>query len=107
MNKLKPPWYSLIFLMTGCVTACNVKNEKLTVTNLRCEYLDNPIGIDVINPRLGWRINLSKKVNGKELNKPIVEFLHTGGPSTVIISKSFSGKRNGMSIRCIKTSRYC
>ena len=61
MNKLNPLWYTLIFLMTCCLTASKVKNEKLTVTNLRCEYLDNPIGIDVINPRLGWNINLSKE----------------------------------------------
>jgi alpha-L-rhamnosidase len=26
----------------------------LTPTNLRCEYLTNPLGIDVVNPRLSW-----------------------------------------------------
>lgn len=64
MNKLTPIWYTMIFAMTCCVTAFKAKNEKLTATNLRCEYLHNPIGIDVINPRLGWNINLSK---GSEL----------------------------------------
>jgi alpha-L-rhamnosidase len=27
---------------------------KLTVHNLRCEYKDNPLGIDVLKPRLSW-----------------------------------------------------
>ena len=26
------------------------------VTNLRCEYLNNPLGIDIAKPRLGWEI---------------------------------------------------
>src|SRR6266545_2763627 len=29
---------------------------QLTVTGLRVEYLTNPIGIDVVQPRLSWRI---------------------------------------------------
>jgi alpha-L-rhamnosidase len=28
----------------------------LTVTNLRCEYKSNPIGIDILQPRLSWEI---------------------------------------------------
>jgi alpha-L-rhamnosidase len=28
--------------------------DALIITNLRCEYLENPLGIDVLNPRLSW-----------------------------------------------------
>ena len=28
----------------------------LTITNLRCEYLDNPRGLDIIRPRLSWQL---------------------------------------------------
>ena len=30
----------------------------LVVKKLKCEYLNNPIRIDVINPRLSWQIIL-------------------------------------------------
>jgi alpha-L-rhamnosidase len=26
------------------------------VTNLRCEYLEDPLGIDVAKPRLSWKL---------------------------------------------------
>ena len=29
----------------------------MEITNLRCEYKINPVGIDVANPRLSWQIN--------------------------------------------------
>jgi alpha-L-rhamnosidase len=27
--------------------------------NLRCEYLENPLGIDVAKPRLSWKLQVS------------------------------------------------
>jgi len=30
--------------------------SKISLTNLRVEYITNPIGIDVLNPRLSWEI---------------------------------------------------
>ena len=30
--------------------------NRLTPTNLRCEYLENPMGIDVQSPRLSWQL---------------------------------------------------
>jgi len=34
---------------------------KLTLTNLRCEYLRDPLGIDELNPRLSWELKASGK----------------------------------------------
>jgi len=34
---------------------------NLKVTKLRCEYKENPIGIDVLKPRLSWIISSDKK----------------------------------------------
>ncbi|MFH7018328.1 glycoside hydrolase family 78 protein [Flavobacterium sp. FlaQc-47] len=31
--------------------------NKISVTNLQCEMLNNPEGIDVVKPRLSWQIN--------------------------------------------------
>jgi len=30
--------------------------DELTMTELRTEYLENPIGIDVVQPRLSWKL---------------------------------------------------
>ncbi len=35
----------------------------LSVVNLRCEYRDNPLGIDIVTPRLSWQ--LKSDVNGQ------------------------------------------
>lgn len=45
---------SLVVLLSGCQT--KPKQQTPEVTTLRCEYLENPIGIDVANPRLSWII---------------------------------------------------
>lgn len=47
------------FLMLAVLTATEkaVSNTIVTATELKCEYLVNPIGIDVIHPRLSWMIN--------------------------------------------------
>ncbi|MCX6039303.1 MAG: glycoside hydrolase family 78 protein [Chloroflexi bacterium] len=33
----------------------------MKITNLRCEYLENPIGIDIFRPRLSWRLQSKKR----------------------------------------------
>ena len=35
------------------------KGEDLGPADLRCEYLENPLGIDVPKPRLGWKLDSS------------------------------------------------
>jgi alpha-L-rhamnosidase len=35
---------------------------KTQITSLTCEYLENPLGIDVIQSRLSWKIN-STEIN--------------------------------------------
>ena len=43
----------LILGISGCTTKHLLKPE---VTDLRCEYLSNPVGMDVANPRLSWQM---------------------------------------------------
>ncbi len=33
----------------------------LALTNLKCEYLTNPLGIDVVRPRLSWQIDSTRR----------------------------------------------
>ena len=43
-----------------CMTSVGVGE----VTNLRCEYLENPLGIDVLNPRLSWESGIREQGAG-------------------------------------------
>lgn len=51
---MKNKWFILCLL--GIVTACGTQPE-IGVTNLRCELLVNPAGIDCSSPQLSWEIN--------------------------------------------------
>ncbi len=50
----------LSLLIVGCTTQKTAPPPE--VTNLRCEYLSNPVGMDVLNPRLSWQ--MKKDVRG-------------------------------------------
>lgn len=41
------------------------KNASLSPIRLRCEYLENPLGIDALNPRLSWIIPPSPERRGQ------------------------------------------
>ncbi len=38
---------------------------KITVTDLRCEWLSNPQGIDVLKPRLGWKLTSHQRAQSQ------------------------------------------
>lgn len=44
-----------VMLLAILIHACASKSD-VQITQLRCEYLDNPLGIDEVNPRLSWII---------------------------------------------------
>ena len=50
-----------LLVITMVVLACHscrgLSSEKIVVTNLVCEYQDNPLGIDSKHPRMSWQIN--------------------------------------------------
>ena len=46
-------------LMIG--VACVPAAKKLTVTNLRCEYLEAPLGIDMLHPRFSWVLESNER----------------------------------------------
>jgi len=47
--------YTFILIALLCFTLAKAQN-KINVTNLQCEMLNNPEGIDVVKPRLSWQI---------------------------------------------------
>lgn len=55
-------------LLASCITALSATAAgaadapgKLSVSQLRCEYLENPFGIDVVEPRLTWIVGSSER----------------------------------------------
>ena len=44
---------SALLLLTS-LPAGSENSSSLLVTHLRCEYLSNPLGIDIVRPRLSW-----------------------------------------------------
>jgi len=48
--------YSIVVLVTAFFAAATA-HAQITVQQLRCEMLNNPKGIDVVQPRLSWLVN--------------------------------------------------
>jgi alpha-L-rhamnosidase len=44
------------FIFSAVLLAPMVSLRAAEVVNLRCEYLENPLGIDVVKPGLSWRV---------------------------------------------------
>jgi alpha-L-rhamnosidase len=53
----KSIFIGLIILLFSPLTALLAETTQLTVKQLRCEHLENPLGIDSPNPRLSWRMS--------------------------------------------------
>jgi len=57
------------YILQGCclllILLCEGCNDKKTnttyITNLRCEYLINPLGIDAAHPRLSWELQSDER----------------------------------------------
>src|SRR5690242_6143822 len=50
----------LLFCLSIALLALNYGKtdaQKITAVNLRCEYIDNPLGINATTPRLSWEIS--------------------------------------------------
>ncbi|MGC9329471.1 MAG: hypothetical protein ACP5I1_17685, partial [Candidatus Hinthialibacter sp.] len=48
------------FLIISCIGAA-AHTDSITVSNFRCEYLKNPLGIDETSPRLSWKLESNQR----------------------------------------------
>lgn len=62
---------SFMLFATISIAASSGNSETLTVSNLRCEYLTNPMGIDNTAPRLSWEL----EGNGRNLNQSAYQIM--------------------------------
>ena len=47
---------SIAIALSSLVLPAIASGADLAVTSLRCEYLKNPEGIDIAQPRLSWKL---------------------------------------------------
>lgn len=52
---------STAILVPLCLICATAEAAPVAVVGLRCEYLSNPIGIDVRSPRLSWRMEGTRR----------------------------------------------
>ena len=48
-------------LVTGAASPAAKRSAQIAVAGLQCEYKTDPIGIDVLRPRLSWRLESSAR----------------------------------------------
>jgi alpha-L-rhamnosidase len=51
----------LISIIALAFLSCTKGTSQLEVSDLRCEYLENPIGIDILAPRLSWKLESDER----------------------------------------------
>ena len=52
---------STIMIFLGIAAMGMAASVSVSVSGLRCEYKTNPVGIDVLQPRLSWRLQSSER----------------------------------------------
>jgi alpha-L-rhamnosidase len=58
--KLHKPFFVVLFGIVFLMSTWGAAAPALQVSQLKCEYKTNPVGIDVLSPRLSWVIESSK-----------------------------------------------
>lgn len=61
MSRVWRAWVGLATAALMCIGHVNLANARTTVGELRCEYLKNPEGIDVLQPRLSWVLHSTER----------------------------------------------
>lgn len=54
--------FIVIGIFLSSILSCSKIDDNVSIENLKCEYLENPIGIDRTEPRLSWEL-ISNKNN--------------------------------------------
>jgi alpha-L-rhamnosidase len=99
---------SLVFLFsfTGCK---DTANRTIVVSNLTCEYLSNPIGIDSKNPRFGWQIDSKQKNKSQTAFQLLISsdmnLLKVNKGDVLNTDKVFSSKQTSQTFKEIQLKR--
>jgi len=55
----------LLFVLVICLTSCD-SNSNVSLSDLKCEYRTNPLGIDNTAPRLSWKLTEDHQIIGQK-----------------------------------------
>jgi alpha-L-rhamnosidase len=55
----------LLFVLVIFITGCD-SNSEISLTDLKCEYRTNPLGIDNTSPRLSWKLLDGNQTRGQK-----------------------------------------
>ncbi|MFC1552558.1 glycoside hydrolase family 78 protein [Candidatus Latescibacterota bacterium] len=66
MHRLQSLTHRMFMLLIAAVIlsgihGCGPKTTDITVHSLTCEYLQDPIGIDILSPRLSWKMESQQR----------------------------------------------
>ncbi len=93
-------------LLVLFTTACALGAGSLTPTGLRCEYAVNPLGIDVVSPRLSWRLESNQRDAAQTAYQVLVasspEKLKTGTADLWDSGKVISGRSIQVNYKGVK-----
>ena len=85
---------ALLFILWATASCTDInantsplKSEPIRPDNLRCEYLVNPLGIDVVNPRLSWVLESDQRGEKQTAYRVLVS------SSNKKLEKSFTSSR--------------
>ena len=71
MTLLNRLWAVTTIVVLGCLSSVAAA-DAMKVDQLRCEYLENPLGIDVLEPRLSWTIESSERAQKQTAHRILV-----------------------------------
>jgi alpha-L-rhamnosidase len=75
-----------LILLAVAVPSAAVFGGTITPERLRCEYLDNPLGIDVVEPRLSWELRANDE-NARGLRQNAYQVQVASSPGLLVAGK--------------------
>jgi len=58
--------FKIIFAVCGLILlSCEGAMSEVSVNHLKCEFLNNPLGIDTLQPRFSWRMTDTARTRGQ------------------------------------------
>ncbi|WP_152266703.1 family 78 glycoside hydrolase catalytic domain [Agriterribacter humi] len=78
---------AFLLAMVSFALVPGFKEQALAVTELRCEYLDNPLGIDMVKPSLGWIIKPPEGNSLTDIKQTGYQVLVASSPALLKMNK--------------------
>lgn len=64
MKSHKSRLLSALFVCISCITLLHAAGNPVSIGNLKVEYAETPLGIDVEKPRFSWQMKVANHERG-------------------------------------------